>query len=76
MTAGSGGGRIKTGMHIPAPSEPCTRVGLTVQQVLGVPLRAWGNRSNETAKTSTFGKMGRGAYRGSADRALAGFLPE
>jgi hypothetical protein len=53
MTAGSGGGRIKTGLHIAAPSEPCTRVGLTVQQVLGVPLRSWGNRSNETSKTFT-----------------------
>ena len=53
MTAGSGGGRIKTGLHLSAPSEPCTRVGLTVQQVLGVPLRSWGNRSNETTKTFT-----------------------
>lgn len=53
MTAGSGGGRIKTGIHVFAPSEPCTRVGLTVQQALGVPLNAWGNRSNETTKTFT-----------------------
>ena len=53
MTAGSGGGRIKTGMHVSAPGEPCTRAGLTVQQVLGVPLRTWGNRSNETSKTFT-----------------------
>ena len=51
MTAGSGGGRLKTGIHVSAPGEPCTRVGLTVQQVLGVPLNSWGNRSNETTKT-------------------------
>lgn len=53
ITAGSGGGLIKTGMHIAAPGEPCTRVGLTVQQALGVPLNSWGGRSNQTSKTIT-----------------------
>ena len=33
MTAGSGGGRIKTGIHIAGESTPVTRVGLTLQQV-------------------------------------------
>lgn len=51
MTAGRAGGRIKSGMHVSAPGEPCTRVGLTVQQILGVPMNTWGTRSNETAKT-------------------------
>ena len=53
MTAGNAGGRMKSGMHVSAPGEACTRVGLTVQQIMGVPLNTWGTRSNETTKTFT-----------------------
>ena len=53
MTAGSGGGLIKTGMHIPSPGDPCCRVGLTVQQAMGVPISTWGDMSNQTTKTIT-----------------------
>lgn len=53
MTAGGGAGLIKTGIHVAAPGDPCTRVGLTVQQALGVPISAWGDRSNETSRTIT-----------------------
>jgi len=51
MTAGNAGGRMKSGMHVSAPGEACTRVGLTVHQIMGVPLNTWGTRSNETTKT-------------------------
>lgn len=51
MTAGSGGGVIKTGMHITSPGDPCCRVGLTVQQAMGVPISTWGDMSNQTTKT-------------------------
>jgi hypothetical protein len=51
MTAGRAGGRIKTGYHVAAPGDPCTRVGLTVQQVMGVPINEWGDRSNKTSRT-------------------------
>ena len=51
--AGRAGGKVKTGMHIDLKGEAGTRVGLTVQQVLGVPLNTWGTRSNETSKTFT-----------------------
>ena len=51
LTAGRAGGRMKSGVHVSAPGEPCTRVGLTVQQIMGVPLNTWGTRSNETTKT-------------------------
>lgn len=51
MTAGSGGGKIRTGMHITSPGDPCCRVGLTVQQAMGVPISTWGDMSNETTKT-------------------------
>ncbi|MGE4062660.1 MAG: DUF1552 domain-containing protein [Rhodospirillaceae bacterium] len=53
MTAGRAGGRVKTGIHVSAAGDPCTRVGLTVQQIMGVPLNEWGDRSNKTTRTIT-----------------------
>jgi hypothetical protein len=53
MTVGSAGGRFKTGLHISAPADPYSRVALTVQQALGVPISNWGDRSNQTSKTVT-----------------------
>jgi hypothetical protein len=46
ITLGSGNGRLKTGMHIPKPGDAVTRVGLTIQQAMGVPISAWGTGSN------------------------------
>ena len=53
MTIGNASGRLKTGIHVAVPSDPVTRVGLTVQQALGVPVASWGEYSNETSKTIT-----------------------
>lgn len=53
MTAGSGAGRIKTGIHVHAPGDSVTRAGLTVQQALGVPIEVWGEGANRTSKTIT-----------------------
>ena len=53
MTAGRAGGRLKTGMHLSLPGDPATRLGLTLQQAMGVPLKTWGALSNETSKTVT-----------------------
>jgi hypothetical protein len=53
MTVGNGGGRLKTGIHVSAPGDPVTRVGLTIQQALGVPINHWGVDSNGTSKTIT-----------------------
>jgi hypothetical protein len=50
MTAGSAGGRIKTGLHIAGGGTPVSRVGLTLQQVMGVPVDKWGTQSLETNK--------------------------
>ena len=50
MTAGSAGGRIKTGIHVSAIGEPVTRVGFTIQQVMGVPVEKWGQGSMQTSK--------------------------
>ncbi len=50
MTAGSAGGRMKTGHHLVAAGETVARVGLTVQQAMGVPVNTWGTESNATSK--------------------------
>ncbi|HEY0958984.1 MAG TPA: DUF1552 domain-containing protein [Novosphingobium sp.] len=50
MTAGSGGGRIKTGLHVKGEGTPATRLGLTMQQVMGVAVDKWGTQSLETNK--------------------------
>ncbi len=51
MTAGSGGGKLKTGIYVDGEGTPVSRVGLTLQQVMGVPLDRWGAKSMETSKT-------------------------
>jgi hypothetical protein len=54
MTAGGAGGRLKTGIHFAAAKgDSVSRVGLTLQQALGVPVSTWGTQSNQTAKTIT-----------------------
>jgi hypothetical protein len=53
LTAGKAGGKIKTGIHVSAKGDPGTRVGLTVQQAMGVPINSWGTDSMQTAKTIT-----------------------
>lgn len=54
LTAGSAGGRMKTGIHVAAAKgDPVTRVSLTVQQVLGVPISKFGTESNETSRAVT-----------------------
>ena len=53
MTIGSGGGGLKTGIHVNAPGDGVTRVGLTVMQALGVAVGSWGIEGNTTTKTIT-----------------------
>jgi hypothetical protein len=54
LTAGSAGGRMKTGIHFAAPKgDPLTRVSLTVQQAVGVRIGSFGTESNRTSKTIT-----------------------
>ncbi len=49
--AGRAGGKIKSGLHIDGNGDSVTRVGLTIQQALGLPLNKWGTGSMETSKT-------------------------
>ena len=51
MTAGSGGGRIKTGIYVDGNQTPVSRVGLTLQQAMGVAVDKWGSKSMATNKT-------------------------
>jgi hypothetical protein len=51
LTAGSAGGRLKTGLHVAGQGSPASRIPLTLQQTMGVPLDSWGTGSLETKKT-------------------------
>jgi hypothetical protein len=53
FVAGRANGKVKTGLHIDGNGDPVTRVGLTVQQVLGVPASSWGAGSMQTSKCVT-----------------------
>jgi Protein of unknown function (DUF1552) len=46
FTAGSGSGRMKTGFHVAAEGDAATRVGLTIQQAMGLPNGSWGTETN------------------------------
>jgi hypothetical protein len=46
ITIGDGNGRIKTGMHFPTPGDAASRMTLTMQQAMGVPITSWGVGSN------------------------------
>jgi hypothetical protein len=50
MLAGQAGGRVRTGLHVKGNGDPVTRVGLTVQQVMGLSVDRWGTRSMETQR--------------------------
>ncbi len=53
MIAGNGGGRIRTGFHLAGRADPITRVGLTLQQAMGLSVERWGTRSMETNRPIT-----------------------
>ncbi len=50
MLAGRAGGRINAGVHVKGNGDPITRIGLTLQQVMGVPVDKWGTKSMTTSK--------------------------
>jgi hypothetical protein len=51
FTAGAAGGRLKTGIHFSGKGDPASRVGLTIQQALGLPINSWGTDSMATSKS-------------------------
>ena len=53
MIAGNAGGRVRTGFHLAGNADPISRIGLTVQQAMGVQVERWGVLSMETNRTIT-----------------------
>jgi hypothetical protein len=53
MVAGGGGGRIRTGFHLAGRADPASRLGLTLQQAMGLQVEKWGVQSMETNRTIT-----------------------
>jgi hypothetical protein len=50
IVAGKAGGKWKPGQHIAGKGDTVARVGLTLQQAMGLPLGEWGQGANHTAK--------------------------
>ncbi len=50
MLAGRAGGRVRQGIHVMGRGDPVSRVGLTIQQAMGVPIEKWGTRSMATSR--------------------------
>ena len=53
MTIGKAGGRLKTGNFIAGNGDPISRIGLTVQQIMGLPVDRWGTLSLQTNRPIT-----------------------
>jgi hypothetical protein len=53
VVAGSASGKWRAGQHINGKGDPTTRVGLTIQQVLGLPAGNWGTQNMATSRTIT-----------------------
>lgn len=50
MVAGKAGGKWKSGQHISGNGDPSSRIGLTIQQVMGMPVTDWGEGAMKTSK--------------------------
>jgi hypothetical protein len=53
MIAGTAGGRLRSGFHLAGNGDAVSRVGLTVQQAMGVQIERWGIRSMDTNRSVT-----------------------
>lgn len=51
MLAGTAGGKVKSGLYVDGAETPISRVGLTLQQIMGVSVDRWGAKSLDTNKT-------------------------
>ena len=50
FTAGRLNGAIKTGLHVDGKGEPGTRLGYTLQRLMGLPITSWGQGSMQTSR--------------------------
>jgi propanediol dehydratase large subunit len=53
MVIGGGGGKIKTGYHKAGKADSASRMGLSLQQAMGVQVERWGVQSMDTNRTIT-----------------------
>lgn len=51
IVAGNGGGKWKSGQHINGKGDTTSRVGLTLQQAMGLPVGQWGAGANATSRS-------------------------
>lgn len=51
MIAGRASGKIRPGLHINGAGEPISRVGLTIQQVMGLAVNSWGLDGMDTKRS-------------------------
>jgi hypothetical protein len=51
IVGGSASGRWRSGQHIDGKGDTVTRVGLTIQQAMGMPVGEWGTGANNTSKS-------------------------
>jgi hypothetical protein len=51
MLAGHAGGKAKSGIYVDGLGTPVSRIGLTLQQIMGVSIDSWGSKSMETNKS-------------------------
>ena len=49
FTAGRAGGRLKTGYHFNGEGTPHGKIGYTLMRVMGVDVKSFGNKSNESS---------------------------
>jgi hypothetical protein len=49
FTAGTAGGRVKTGNHINGAGDKACRLGYTLQRLMGLEIDSWGDKSNRTS---------------------------
>ena len=50
FSAGTAGGRVKTGLHLDGGKSPGTRLGYTAMRLMGLDVPSWGDKSNNTSK--------------------------
>jgi hypothetical protein len=50
MVAGKASGKWKSGLHVAGKGDATSRVGLTIQQALGIPVSSWGDGAMQTSK--------------------------
>ena len=49
FSAGTAGGRVKTGLHVDGGGSPGCRLGYTAQRLMGLDIESWGDKSNTTS---------------------------